>query len=145
MNSEGRESPPPFRDLLSEFLTIPKPSLEQQKKLKPARVLTSQENLQILQERETERKEQEDLKRKRKEEREKKAKEREKIKKEKEMKRKEKEEKRKERARQQQEKKMKRSVANRGRHATEQVLQEETGNDFELESSPEHTPEQLPG
>ena len=138
MNSEGRESPPPFRDLLSEFLTIPKPSLEQQKKLKPARVLTSQENLQILQERETERKEQEDLKRKRKEEREKKAKEREKIKKEK-------EEKRKERARQQQEKKMKRSVANRGRHATEQVLQEETGNDFELESSPEHTPEQLPG
>ena len=40
---------------------------------------------------------------------------------------------------------MKRSVANRGRHATEQVLQEETGNDFELESPPQHTPEQLPG
>ena len=40
---------------------------------------------------------------------------------------------------------MKRFVANRGRHATEQVLQEETGNDFELESPPQHTPEQLPG
>ena len=118
---KAEKAPLPFWDLLSEFLTIPKPSLEQQKKLKPARVLTCQENLQILQERERERKEQEDLKRKRKEEREKKAKEREKIRKE-EVKRKEKEEKRKERARQQQEKKMKRSVTNRGRHATEQVL-----------------------
>ena len=54
VNSEDRENPLPSRNLVTKFLVIPKPSLEQ-KKLKSARVLTSQENLQI--ERERERKE----------------------------------------------------------------------------------------
>jgi len=50
VNSEDRENPLPSRNLFTKFLVIPKPSLEQ-KKQKPARVLTSQENLLILRER----------------------------------------------------------------------------------------------
>ena len=118
MSSEDGENPPPSRDLLSEFLVLPKPSMEQ--KVKPklvARVLTSQENLQILQEKERARKDIEDLKRKIKEERERKAKEREKIRKEKEDKRKEKEKKR---GRREQDcnKKMKRTAAGGKRRMT---------------------------